>query len=435
MNTNKPPGRVRAALLNWLGGPITARDGAFWSEYFGHSTATGRVVSVDSAMQISAVWACVRLISETVSTLPLRVYRKRDTGGRDIASDHPLHKLLCQAPNREMTPGRFMLFVVASLVLRGNAFVEKQRLANRVVGLNPLLPQTVVVKRNDAGWLIYEVADDKGHKRTIQANDMMHIRGFGLDGVCGLQPVFGAREIIGSASAANEATARIFAQGMQASGVLTVDNVLKPQQREQIRTSLNTFSQSTNAGKLMVLEAGMKYQGITMNPEAAQMLQTRAFNVEEIARWFGVPPFMIGHMDKASSWAASVEAQNLHFLTSCLRPILDNIEQEIIRCLVPLEERGRIYAEFAVEGLLRADSAGRAAYYNTALQNGWASRNEIRALENMPPIEGGDIYTVQSNLVPIQMLGQAQQATAGRAALKAWLKALHEPAEAPPEEG
>lgn len=422
----KQPGRIKAALLNWLGAPISMRDGAFWAEYFGSSTATGKPVSVDSAMQISTVWACVRLLSETVSTLPMRVYRKRAGGGRDVATDHPLYALLCRSPNAEMTPGRFMMFIVASLAVRGNAFVEKRRIAGRIVALHPILPQDVAVKRNDAGRLIYEVADGKGGKRTLQADDVMHIRGFGLDGICGMQPVDTGRQVIGAATAANEASAKMFAQGMQASGVLTVDNgSLNPEQREQIRKNLNSFSQSTNAGKLMVLEAGMKYQGITMDPESAQMLETRAFNVEEIARWFGVPPFMIGHMDKASSWASSVEAQNLHFLTSCLRPILDNIEQEIIRCLVPREEWGVVYAEFAVEGLLRADSAGRAAFFNIALQNGWMSRNEVRALENLPPIDGGDVYTVQVNLTPLAMLGkEPAQADAARVALKAWLDAL-----------
>lgn len=422
----KPIGRVKAALLNWLGVPLTLRNGEFWSEYFGTATATGRVVSVDAALQLSTVWACVRLVSETVSTLPLRVYRKRAGGGRDVAADHALFGLLCVAPNREMTPGRLLLFIVASIMLRGNAYIEKKRVVGgRVAALHPLMPQDVTVRRGDDDRLIYEVLDVRGGKRVLKDDDVMHIRGFGLDGICGLQPIAAGREIIGAATAANEAAARIFSQGMQASGVLTTETgFLKPEQREQIRESLAKFSQSTNAGKLMVLEAGMKYQGITMNPEAAQLLGTRAFNVEEIARWFGVPPFMIGHMDKASSWASSVEAQNLHFLTSCLRPILDNIEQEIIRCLVPRNEWGTVYAEFAVEGLLRADSAGRAAYYNTALQNGWMSRDEVRSLENLPPIPGGDVYTVQTNLTPLEQLGQAPQADVARGAMKAWLSAL-----------
>ena len=146
-----------------------------------------------------------------------------------------------------------------------------------------------------------------------------------------------------------------------------------------------------------------------MNPEAAQMLESRSFNVEEMCRWFRVPPFMVGHMDKQSSWASSVEAQNLHFLTNSLRPLLVNIEQEITRCLIGEADADEFFAEFAVEGLLRADSTARAAWYNTALQNGWMSRNEVRRLENLPPIEGGNVFTVQSALVPLEQLG----ATAG----------------------
>lgn len=418
-------GRFSAALLNWAGGgAFSLRDGEALSSISGRATATGKHVTVDSAMQLSTVWACVRLISETVSTLPLRVYRKRPGGGRDVADQHPLYDLLCRSPNSEMTPGRFMLLIVASIIVRGNAYVEKRRIAGRIVALDPLLPQNVTVRR-ESGRLVYDVLDGVGGKRTLKADDVMHIRGFGIDGVCGMQPIMQGREIIGAATAANEASAKIFGQGLQVSGVLTSESTLSPVQREQIRDSLGKFSLSTNTGKLMVLEAGMKYQGISMDPESAQMLQTRAFNVEELCRWLGVPPFMVGHMDKASSWASSVEAQNLHFLTSCLRPILDNIEQEIIRCLIPRAEWGTIYAEFSVEGLLRADSAGRAAYYNIMLQNGVYNRDEVRARENMPPIEGGDIYTVQVNLTPLHMLGaQPAPADAARAALKAWLDAL-----------
>lgn len=401
------PGRVKSALLNWLGVPIHLTDGAFWQEWSGRTSASGQSVSVDSAMQLSAVWACVRLLSETVSTLPLKVYRRLPDGSRQTARDHPLYRLLSQSPNAEMTPGRFMLLVVASICLRGNAFVEKIKVGRRVVALVPLLPQNMVVKRLENGRLQYTYTEGSA-KRVIPADNLMHIRGFGLDGVCGMHPVMEGREVFGAAMAAEEAAARVFSQGMQSSGVLTHESgALKPEQREKIRKSLATFTGSKNAGKLMVLEAGLKYQGITMNPEAAQMLQTRALNVELICSWFKVPPFMIGHMDKQSSWAASVEAQNMHFLTSCLRPILDNIEQEISRCLIDPSERDEVYPEFAVEALLRADSAGRAAYHATALQNGWMSRNEVRALENRTPIPGGDVYTVQVNLAPLHQIGHA----------------------------
>lgn len=420
----KKPGRVKSAILNWMGVPISLADGTFWQEWFGASSASGKNVTVDSAMQLSAVWACVRLLSETISTLPLKVYRKTPDGSRALATDHPLYRLLSQSPNGEMTPGRFMLFVIASICLRGNAFVEKIMIGSRVIALNPLLPQNMDVKRLDNGQLQYTYTEKTG-KRVVPVKNMMHIRGFGLDGVCGMHPIAEGKEVFGSAMSAEEAAAKVFAQGMQASGFLSSDNALKPEQREKLRDSIAAFMGSKNAGKLMVLEAGLKYQGITMNPEAAQMLQTRAMNVEQICSWFKVPPFMIGHMDKQSSWASSVDGMNLQFLTHSLRPMLDNIEQEITRCLIDPVERDQIYAEFSVEALLRADSAGRAAFYNVALQNGWMSRNEVRRLENLPPIAGGDVYTVQTNLTPIEQLGDAKTPVeAARAALSAWLVTL-----------
>ncbi|WP_271962687.1 phage portal protein [Pseudomonas aeruginosa] len=407
MGDKKKPGRFKSALLDWLGVPIGLTDGAFWQEWFGTS-ASGKNVTVDKALQLSTVWACVRLLSESVSTLPLKLYRRLPDGSREQAKDHPLFRLLCRTPNAEMTPQRFMLMVVASICLRGNAFVEKKMIGTRVVALVPLLPQYMRVKREDSGRLKYTYTEN-GVERVIPEKNLMHIRGFGLDGVCGMLPVTMGREIFGSAMSAEEAAAKVFAQGMQASGILSGDTTLTPKQREDLRVSLTAFMGSQNAGKIMVAEAGLKYQGITMNPEAAQMLESRSFNVEEMCRWFRVPPFMVGHMDKQSSWASSVEAQNLHFLTNSLRPLLVNIEQEITRCLIGEADADEFFAEFAVEGLLRADSTARAAWYNTALQNGWMSRNEVRRLENLPPIEGGDVFTVQSALVPLEQLG----ATAG----------------------
>jgi HK97 family phage portal protein len=418
MARDKKPGRVRSALQNWLGVPVGLNNDSFWQEWFGTS-ASGQVVTVDKALQLSAVWSCVRLLSETVSTLPLRLYERRADGGRIAATNHPLYEILTKRPNAEMTPGRFMLMVVASICLRGNAFVEKKRVGSRIVALDPLLPQYMTVKRLDTGRLEYKYTT-KGQSRVIPEADLMHIRGFGLDGVCGMLPVSTGKEIFGAAISAEEAAAKVFAQGMQASGILSSDTALKPEQREQLRASLQAFMGSKNAGKIMVAEAGLKYQGITMNPEAAQMLESRSYGIEEVCRWFRVPPFMVGHMDKQSSWASSTEGQNLQFLTNCLRPLLENIEQEIIRCL--LDRDDRYFAEFAVEGLLRADSQGRANYYNICLQNGWMSRNEVRKLENLPPIPGGDVYTVQSNLLPIEQLGQGKDGGEQvRAALSAWL--------------
>ncbi len=400
MKKNKQPGRVKSALLNWLGVPISLTTGTFWEEWWGKSSS-GKTVSAEKAIRLSAVWACTRLLSESVSTLPVKIYVKQPDGSRKLAQDHPVYQLLCRRPNQEMTPSRFMLSVVASLCPRGNAFVEKKMIGNRLVSLIPLLPQNMVVKRLENGSLQYTYTDTSS-QREIPVKNMMHIRGFGLDGVCGMMPMMTGRDVIGAAMSVEESAAKIFENGLQSSGFLTAEQALNDEQRERLRSYMTNFTSSKNAGKIMVLEGGMKYQGVTINPEAAQMLESRAFSIEEICRWFRVPPFMVGHVDKQSSWASSVEGMNLLFLTNTLRPMLVNIEQEIARCL--LDGSDDIYAEFSVEGLLRADTVGRSAYYTTALQNGWMSRNDVRRLENLPPIEGGEIYTVQLNLTPLDQL-------------------------------
>ncbi|MGP3286277.1 phage portal protein [Serratia marcescens] len=402
MGKNKQPGRVKSALLNWLGVPISLTTGTFWQEWFGTSSS-GKVVTADKAMQLSAVWACIRLLSESVSTLPMKVYRREADGSRKLAQDHPAYQVLCRRPNLEMTPSRFMLMVVASICLRGNAFIEKKMIGRKLVALNPLLPQNMVVKRLDTGQLQYTYTED-GKKRVIPVDRMMHIRGFGLDGVCGMMPLSSGRDVFGAAMAVDESAAKIFENGLQTSGYISSKVALNKEQRERLRQYLATFAGSKNAGKMMVLEGDLSYQNVTMNPEDAQMLESRAFSIEEICRWFRVPPFMVGHVTKQSSWASSVEGMNLIFLTNTLRPLLVNIEQEISRCLLDSDED--YFAEFSVEGLLRADSVGRAAYYTTALQNGWMSRNDVRRLENLPPIPGGEIYTVQLNLTPLEDLKQ-----------------------------
>ncbi len=403
MGTLKKPGRVKSAILNWMGIPISLTDGTFWGEWSGKSSS-GKTVTADNALQLSAVWSCVRLLSESISTLPLKIYKTNIDGSRELAKQHPAYTVLCRRPNSEMTPSRFMLMVVASLCLRGNAFIEKLYIGSKLVSLNPLLPQYMVVKRLDNGRLEYIYTDSKSGKRVIHDKNIMHIRGFGMDGVCGMIPIQVGRDVIGTALSTDEAAGKVFENGLQTSGLLTSKTALKPDQRERLRKHLTTFSGSKNAGKVMILEADLSFQNVTMNPETAQLLQSRGYSIEEICRWFRVPPFMVGHADKQSSWASSVEGMNMQFLTNTLRPLLVNIEQEINRCL--LDSDDDYYAEFSVEGLLRADSAGRSAYYTTALQNGWMSRNDVRRLENLPPIEGGDIYTVQLNLTPLDQLGQ-----------------------------
>lgn len=402
----KRPGKIRAALIDWLGKPFGLATSAFWQEWNGVSSS-GKTVTEQKALQLSTVWACIRLLSETTSTLPLKLYKRDSTGARVLAKDLPLYRLICHSPNSEMTPARFMGFVVACLCIRGNAYIEKFRINGRIVALVPLLPQLVSISRNKSGRLEYRYTHE-GKTRVLSDKDLIHIRGFGIDGVSGMYPLTAGAEVIGSALSADEASGKMFANGLQSSGFLMHENgTLNEPQRASIRKSLQNFMGSQNAGKVMVLEAGLKYQGITMDPEKAQMLETRSFNVEEICRWFRVPPVLVGHMDKQSSWASSVEGMNLHFLIHSLRPLLENIEQELNRGLGL--NANELFVKFNVEGLLRADSKTRSEFYNSAANNGWMTRNEIREKENLPPVEGGDKLTVQTALTPIENLGASPE--------------------------
>lgn len=260
MKKTKQPGRVKSALLNWLGVPISLTTGTFWEEWFGTSSS-GKVVTADKAMHLSAVWSCVRLLSESISTLPLKIYIRQPDGSRKPATDHPAYSVLCRRPNSEMTPSRFMLMVVASICLRGNAFIEKKFIGNKLVSLVPLLPQNMVVKRLDTGSLKYTYTEN-GNERVISVRNIMHIRGFGLDGVCGMMPMMAGRDVIGSAMAVEESAAKIFENGIQSSGFLTSDKALNDEQRERLRDYMVKFTSSRNAGKIMVLEAGLTYQGV-----------------------------------------------------------------------------------------------------------------------------------------------------------------------------
>lgn len=388
-----------AVQTGW-GGYISPQWTAYGASY------SGKNITAESALQLSAVWACVRLLAQTVSTLPVKLYRKEDGVRQALEGSHYLHQLLRIAPNKDQTPSKMFEFLVASLLLRGNAYFEKRIIGRRVVALIPILPQAVQsIVRLDNGQYEYTFTRDNV-RHTLPEEQIWHIRGFGIDGFLGLPGVQVGGNVFGTAAATDEAAGKMFAQGMSASGFLTHENgFLKREQREVLQTQLNRFAGSQNAGKVMVLEAGLKYQGITLNPDAAQLLESRAFGVEEVCRWFGVPPMMIGHNGKSSTWGASVEALYQLYVSTGVRPLLVNIEQSIRKDLLSGTDKAAVQAEFSVEGLLRGDTAARTAYYSAAVNNGWMSRNDVRTLENLPAVDGGDDLTVQSALIRLQDVG------------------------------
>ncbi|MGT2453774.1 phage portal protein [Cupriavidus basilensis] len=423
---HKSPGRIKSAiagaLAGWIGAPINLESGAFWSTWFGGRNFTGEAVTVNSTLQLSTAWACVRLLADTLSTLPLNVYRAESGDTKTLARDHELYKLLHNHPNADMTAAVFWQVYVACLLLWGAAYVEKRRnVVGGLIALDLLQPARMMPPRVRDDGSIEWIYNDPVLKRqrTIPEDDLWYLPAFTLDGLNPLSPVQMGANVFGGAIAADRASAATFKDGMKSAGLVTMDAVLKPSQREDIRTHVKTVS---DQGGYMVLEKGAGFQQLKMNPQDAELLATRGFNVEEICRWYRVPPWMVGHTEKSTSWGTGIEQQMIGFVTFSLRPWAVRIEQSISKDLVLTTERTTVTAEFALEGLLRGDSASRASFYSQMTQNGIMTRDDCRKKENLPPKGGNaDVLTVQSNLLPIDKLGENNPAGAAKDALTTWL--------------
>lgn len=426
------PLAIKASLQSWLGVPVSLKDGAFWGEFFGTGSFIGKRVSVNQALQLSTVWACVRLLSETLATLPLGFYKRNADGSRSPASSHSLYEILHNQPNADMTAVVFWEVVLASMLLWGNAYVEVIRSGNTVIALNFLLPSRVRLNPLKIGGYEYSYRDAKGGPgRSISQASMMHIPAFSLDGILGLSPVSYGVNVFGTSIETDRASAETFRDSLRSPGIVTMDSMLRKDQREDIREHVKTVS---DKGGVFVLEKGASFQQLGFDPESAELLASRSFNVEEICRWFGLDPVMVGHGSKDSNWGTGLEQKMLWFLVFALRKWCVRIEQAVRKSLLTPVERLTYFAEFNLEGLLRGDAAGRASYLSTMWQNGGMTRNEGRAKENLPPMAGGDVLTVQSNLVPLDQLGKAPSPDrAAASALMTWL-GLEQSAGAPAKE-
>lgn len=408
-NTPKKPGRIKAALMSWLGVPVGLTDEAFWSSV-GTSVA-GQSVNECSVLKLSAVWACARLIAETISTLPLGLYQ-RTAGGRQSLNSHALYEIIHSRPNIDSTAVVFWEAMIVSMLLRGNGFAEKRFIGPRLVALEFLVPSRLSITRGLNGQRVYRYTERDGTQRVIDERAIFRIPGFTLDGDWGLSAIEYGSQVFGSALAASNAANGTFERGLSPTVAFKMERVLSKEQRTEFRENLAEISGAINAGKSPLLEGGMDAKAIGINPKDAQLLESRAFSVEEICRWFRVPPFMVGQSEKSTSWGTGIEQQMIGFLTFTLRPWLTRIEQAINKDLLSPVEQQSVYAEFSIEGLLRADSAGRASYLSTMVNNGLMTRDEGRAKENLP-LKGGnaDVLTVQTALIPIDQLGQAQGRT------------------------
>ena len=392
--------------------PENRTTGSSYAFYLGGSSS-GKAVTERSAMQMTAVYACVRILSEAVAGLPLHLYRYKEDGGKEKALTHTLYRLLHDEPNPEMSSFVFRETLMTHLLLWGNAYAQVIRNGKgEVVALYPLMPNKMSVNRGSDGNLYYEYARQteeahtmKGSTVRLKPSDVLHIPGLGFDGLVGYSPIAMAKNAIGLAIATEEYGSKYFANGAAPSGVLEHPGTIKDPAR--IRDSWTaTFGGSGNANKIAVLEEGMKYTPISISPEQAQFLETRKFQIDEIARIFRVPPHMVGDLEKSSF--SNIEQQSLEFVTYTLDPWVVRWEQSIHRRLLNPEEKQDFFVKFNVEGLLRGDYQSRMSGYATARQNGWMSANDIRELENLdriPKEEGGDLYLINGNMLPLSHAG------------------------------
>jgi HK97 family phage portal protein len=377
-----------------------------WWFPFGQTTS-GKIVTEYTAMQTTAVYACVRILAEAIAGLPLHVYEQGVDGGKRLMPLHPLYRMLHDEPNPEMTSFVFREALMSHLCLWGNAYAQIIRDGRgQPIALYPLLPNQMDVSRDAGGQLVYtytRTPDERGKTGIVQFRryEVLHIPGLGFDGLVGYSPIAMAKNAVGLSIADDEFGATFFANGANPSGLLESPGPLKdPQMLKE--SWVNQFGGS-GSHSIAVLEEGLKYHAISIPPNDAQFLETLKFQINEIARIFRVPPHMVGDLEKSSF--SNIEQQSLEFVKYTLDPWVIRWEQSMQQSLILHGEKSRTVIKFNVDGLLRGDYASRMNGYATGRQNGWLSANDIRELENMnriPAEEGRNLYLVNGNMKPLK---------------------------------
>lgn len=392
--------------------PTNSYEGSDFSYLFGRTTS-GKNVNEMTALQTTAVYACVRILAEAIASLPIHVYKYTDEGKEQDVS-HQLYYLLHDEPNPDMTSFVFRETLMTHLLIWGNAYAQIIRDGRgQVLALYPLLPDRVSVKRDDKGELyyVYQRSEednpnfkDKGNI-ILKKSEVLHVPGLGFDGLIGYSPIAMAKNAVGMTLATEEYGASFFANGANPGGVLEHPGILKDPSK--VRDSWNQVYQGTNnSHKVAVLEEGMSYKTIGIPPNEAQFLETRKFQINEIARLYRIPPHMVGDLEKSSF--SNIEQQSLEFVKYTLDPWVVRFEQAFQKALLLPDEKKNYFIKFNVDGLLRGDYQSRMNGYAIGRQNGWLSTNDIRRLEDMNPLskeEGGDLYLVNGNMTKLEDAG------------------------------
>ncbi|MEG2289926.1 MAG: phage portal protein [Clostridium sp.] len=403
---------IKEKVIKFLGGEIreiqdvSSSDEAGMRAIFGvNNSKSGIAVTEENSMKLSAVYACVRILSESIASLPLKIYKCGPDGSKKVAYEHPLYTVLHDISNYNQSSFEFRETIIAHLNLWGNAYVKKiLDKTGRVVELEPIEPWKVRVYKDETRpkefQLQYAVNTKEGYKIYFK-DEILHIKGLSFNGKDGLSPIAYARESIGLGLAAERFGSQYFGEGTNLGGTLESPTALSDAAYERLKSDLLAKRQGLdNAHSVMILEEGLKYAKTIIPPEDSQFIETRKFQLNEIARIFRVPPHMIADLDKATF--SNIEHQGIGFVVHTLRPWLVRIEQAIFMQLLTEEERKTYFVEFNVDGLLRGDFKTRQEGYAIGRQNGWLNANDIRKLENMDPIPDGDAYLVNGNMISIK---------------------------------
>lgn len=386
--------RVINKIKNFFIGESTQGDsGAIDSIIAG--LASGQTITEQTALTLSTVWACTSLVSETIGTLPLHIYKKTPNG-RERADDYQLSYILRNKPNTKSTSSVLWQSTVASMLLRGNGILKKLTVGNKLVGLQFMPYDKLQIRLDFEGNAEYHEIQSRGVTVKIPNKDIVRIPNFTIDGNWGLSTITYGAKMFSNSLNSMESANKMLEKGLLQTIVFKTDKRVKSEQRDEFRKNLEKITGAMNAGQSPLLEDGMTAESLSLNPKDAQLLESRAFSVEEICRWFRVDPSMIGHGNAVSNWGTGLEQKMIGFLTFTLRPILTRIEQAINNELIPLEDRGIYYAEFSIDGLLRADTSARADYYREMTGAGIMTRDEVRKLENLPPL-GGNASKLMTN--------------------------------------
>ncbi len=397
-----------SSFSNWVMGGLRRSKGIQYSTPSSYSEDAASTVTYDSAMQLSAVWACVKLLSETVASLPLTIYKKTPDG-RVIHETHALTTLFNGKVNRYQTKIEFFETVMLNLIVNGNAYCVIERVGGRIVSLLPIMSAQVEPMMLDDGTMVYNYQNDQG-MAVFAAENIWHLKLMG-NGTIGMSPLAYQRNSLGIAQAAESAVTKIYRNGAKPSGVLSIDRVLTPEQRDKVRANFNTLTTSQD-DRLLVLEGGMKFDGISLSPQDIELLESRKFQIAEICRWYGVPSVMVNDSSGTSVWGSGIEQVMQGFYKLSLRPLLEKIEASILVNLMTASERDRMDVAFDFDALLRADVKSRYESYRIAITNGLMTPNEARAMEHLPEKDGGDQLLIQGAMAPVDGLGQSADTVA-----------------------